>query len=200
MTWRPRGLVIHRWCPAADPLKLVPVSQSRDGKWTHLARPETVEAYRSMAEAARLEKVVLHVIWAFRSPQLQEEQFNEAERKYGKGKGIRWLAPPGFSEHQTGWVIDLGDWNDAEADDNPLFERTAAFHWLQKNAQKFYFELSFPRENWQGVGYEPWHWRYVGTAEAQRTFHPMGAWAAVVWSRSWKEAIRRWRRVGWSAR
>ena len=104
----------------------------------------------------------------------------------------RWVAPPGFSEHQTGWVLDIGDLDDPEADDNPLFERTQAFRWLNQNASKFHFELSFPPGNWQGVSYEPWHWRFAGTSEARMAFHPTGVRAAWIWGRSFSEALRWW--------
>ena len=31
----------------------------------------------------------------------------------------------------------------------------------------FRFELSFPKNNKQGLSYEPWHWRYVGVETAK---------------------------------
>ena len=35
----------------------------------------------------------------------------------------------------------------------------------------FGFELSFPKDNAQGLGFEPWHWRYVGkTGEYKKIF------------------------------
>jgi zinc D-Ala-D-Ala carboxypeptidase len=188
----PKGLVVHRWCPEADAKDLMPIGWSRDRMTTHLARPETVRAFQSMSSAAREEGIGLHVIWAYRSQALQLEQFEEAKRKHGPRHGIRWLAPPGFSEHQTGWVLDLGDEQDPEADDNPLFERTKAFRWLKANASRFQFELSFPPRNWQGVTYEPWHWRFVGTPEARAAFHPQGGQAVRVWTRSVVEALRWW--------
>lgn len=190
----PSGLVIHRWCPRVDEKDLLPIETSRDGRLTHLARPETVEAFRLMSEAARKDRIRLHIIWAYRSPVLQREQFLEAQQKHGRRNGIRWLAPPGFSEHQTGWVLDIGDERDPEADDNPLFERTPAFKWLQAFAKGFQFELSFPPGNWQGVSYEPWHWRFVGTPQARRAFHPTGLRAPMVWGRSWVESLRWWLR------
>jgi len=186
------AIVIHRWCPQIDPRILLPIGKSRDGALTHLALAETVLAYQQMSEAASKDGVRLHVIWAFRDPQLQREQFEEAKRKHGPRHGIKWLAPPGFSEHQTGWVLDIGDLDDPEADDNPLFERTKAFQWREKNALRFQFELSFPPGNWQGVSYEPWHWRFVGTLEARRAFHPRGIHALLVWARSWIEALHWW--------
>src|SRR5262245_12861836 len=129
----PAGLVIHRWCPQVPLNSVFAVGKSRDEKLTHLARLETIEAIRRMSEAAQKESVKLHVIWAFRDPALQREQFEEAKRKHGPRNGIKWLAPPGFSEHQTGWVLDIGDGDDPDADDNPLFERTKAFRWLKEN-------------------------------------------------------------------
>lgn len=192
MRFLPKSLVIHRWCPQVDPKSLIPIGKSRDGARTHLARPETVSAFRRMGEEAAQEGVRLHVIWAFRDPTLQREQFEEAKKKHGPRNGIKWLAPPGFSEHQTGWVLDIGDMDDAAADDNPLFERTKAFEWLRKSARHFCFELSFPPGNWQGVSYEPWHWRFVGTPDARRAFHPTGLRALWIWGRSFLEALRWW--------
>jgi D-alanyl-D-alanine carboxypeptidase len=192
MRFLPPGLVIHRWCPQTTQDQLVPIGKSRDGKLEHLARPETVSAFGRMSEAAAKDSVRLHLIWAFRDPALQRQQFEEAKKKYGPRNGIKWLAPPGYSEHQTGWVLDIGDGDDPEADDNPLFERTKAFKWLMENAPKFQFELSFPPGNWQGVSYEPWHWRFVGTLEARRAFHPLGFHFWVVWGQSIAQALFWW--------
>jgi D-alanyl-D-alanine carboxypeptidase len=185
-------MVIHRWCPQAEESLLEVIGRSRSGNFEHRARPETIQAFGRMQQASKASGVRLHVIWAYRSPVLQKEQYAEAEVKYGRGKGIRWLAPPEYSEHQTGWVLDLGDGDDPEADDNPLFERTKAFEWLKAQANQYDFELSFPPGNWQGVGYEPWHWRYVGTPLARATFHPRGFRAVWVWGRSFIKAFRCW--------
>ena len=173
-------------------MTLVPIGSSRDGKIIHLARSETVDAFKRMCQAVEKEGIRLHVIWAFRAPALQQEQFEEAKRKYGPRNGIRWLAPPGFSEHQTGWVLDIGDKDDPDADDNPHFERTPAFRWLNAHAGLFQFELSFPPGNWQGVSYEPWHWRFIGTPEARNAFHPKGSGAWGVWGVSFLKALNCW--------
>ncbi len=192
MRWIPKSLVIHQWVNEANKLKLKPISVSLDGMQMHLARQEAVDAYNRMAADALNEKVRLKIIWAYRSVSMQIQQFAEAEKKYGKRGAIQWLAPPGYSEHHTGWALDIGDEADPEADDNPLFERTAAFRWLSRNARRYGFELSFPKNNWQGVGYEPWHWRFFATPEANSMFHPR-TWAkAAVWSLSFLEALKHW--------
>ena len=77
-------------------------------------------------------------------------------------------APPGHSEHATGYALDFAirpanGCPDAEA----CMAATPAFRWLVANARRFGFEMSFPVGNRQGVKWEPWHWRWVGvTADA----------------------------------
>jgi D-alanyl-D-alanine carboxypeptidase len=31
--------------------------------------------------------------------------------------------------------------------------------------------MSFPKNNPQGVAYEPWHWRFVGNSDSLKTFY-----------------------------
>ena len=44
------------------------------------------------------------------------------------------------------------------------FEATPAFAWLQRNATRHRFHLSYPRDNPHGITYEPWHWRHAAAA------------------------------------
>jgi D-alanyl-D-alanine carboxypeptidase len=80
-------------------------------------------------------------------------------------------APPGYSEHHTGYAIDIGDAAAPATNLSPKFEQTKAFKWLNANAARFSFEMSFPKNNPQGVSYEPWHWRYVGDRHSLETFY-----------------------------
>jgi D-alanyl-D-alanine carboxypeptidase len=54
---------------------------------------------------------------------------------------------------------------------NVSFEETPAFQWLKDHAAFHSFELSFPKDNPQGVSYEPWHWRFVGDRDSLETFY-----------------------------
>jgi len=79
----------------------------------------------------------------------------------------RWVGPPGYSEHATGYALDFGTRPSRGCRDvDPCFARTAAGRWLLAHATDYGFELSFPAGNAQGVSYEPWHWRWVGTSLA----------------------------------
>ena len=78
-------------------------------------------------------------------------------------------APPGYSEHSTGFAIDIGDAYKRESDFEVEFENTDAFRWLKENAAKYHFKLSFNKNN-KNIDYEPWHWRYEGSIEALKVF------------------------------
>lgn len=68
-------------------------------------------------------------------------------------------AEQGYSEHQLGTAVDF------TAPEIGLgltgFDTTEAYAWLQNNAHKYGFILSYPKGNTY-YQYEPWHWRYVG--------------------------------------
>jgi D-alanyl-D-alanine carboxypeptidase len=72
------------------------------------------------------------------------------------------VAPPGYSEHHTGYAVDFGSAHVPQCQFRYCFGRTRAGEWLKHHAPEFGFEMSFPPGNVQGVAPEPWHWRWVG--------------------------------------
>lgn len=185
--------VFHKpYAVAADAeLSAVPPELTRRADRVYRARPEAIEALRRMAEAAEADKISLTVISSHRKFEEQAALFADAERRHGPGKGILWVAPAGYSEHHTGYVFDLADRDHPEKDDEPGFEDTPAGIWLAKNAGRFGFELSFPKDNWQSVGYEPWHWRFAGDERSQRLFHPCLVRGAFVFARAVGNGVAR---------
>jgi len=137
-------------------------------------RAEAASALAAMRRAAAADGVNLSVISAFRSLDLQRHLFFDvgAERNQSPQDRARVSAPPGFSEHSTGFAVDLADGGRPDTNLSTSFETTPAFSWLSANAARFHFLLSFPKHNRQGVSYEPWHWRYEGSTEALRLFEP----------------------------
>ena len=65
----------------------------------------------------------------------------------------------------------MGDGKNPEANLKQSFDQTAAFNWMENNAAKYSFEMSFPKDSPQGISYEPWHWRYVGDRESLEMFY-----------------------------
>ena len=110
----------------------------------------------------------------YRSHDLQESIFFDVASERNQTAEERALvsAPPGYSEHSTGYALDIGDGDAPETNLSPDFEQTPLFRWLQDHAARYHFILSFPEGNPQGVSYEPWHWRYEGSASALRLFEP----------------------------
>jgi zinc D-Ala-D-Ala carboxypeptidase len=129
--------------------------------------------FKAMVSAARAAGVNITTISAFRSVSEQKRLFFDvkAERAQVTTKRAEVSAPPHYSEHHTGYAVDLGDATVSSANLNQGFENTPAFKWLQANAPRYSFELSFPKGNAQGVSYEPWHWRYVGDSDSLETFY-----------------------------
>ncbi|MGV0023426.1 M15 family metallopeptidase [Phormidesmis priestleyi] len=136
-------------------------------------RKAAAAAYKQMSNAAQAEGIILTPLSGFRSLSDQQQVFFDvkAERLQTPQQRAGVSAPPGYSEHHTGYAIDIGDGNTPATNLSPTFDQTAAFRWLQDNAVRFNFEMSFPKNNPQGVTYEPWHWRFVGDRQSLETFY-----------------------------
>jgi len=152
--------------PAASLAAIVP-----DGS-IKLRKP-AAQAFQEMEAAARQDGIILVPISGFRSLTDQDYLFfgKKAERGQVAAERAKVSAPPGYSEHHTGYAIDIGDGNVPATNLSETFENTGAFRWLKANAAYYSFEISFPKGNKQGVNYEPWHWRYVGDRHSLETFY-----------------------------
>ncbi len=161
-------LLGHFPYPEAPATSLVPIAPGME------LRREAARALLAMQRAAAADGVDLRVISAFRSVAVQNGLFFDvkAERNQSPRSRAKVSAPPGFSEHSTGYAVDLGDARQPDTNLSESFEQTAAYRWLATNANRHHFSLSFPRDNPQGVSYEPWHWRYEGSADALKLFEP----------------------------
>lgn len=103
---------------------------------------------------------------------LLQEEIQKNERlgmspKAAKKDALRTVAPPGFSEHQTGLCVDITAKNFQLL--NRAQENTLENKWLQKHCKDYGFVLRYPkgRETITGYSYEPWHFRYVGKKAAK---------------------------------
>mgnify|MGYP003444772335 FL=1 len=133
--------------------------------------PAAALALMKLIYAARDEGIWIVPVSGFRSIIDQEKLFTAQIQKLGSPEAAAKLsAPSGYSEHHTGYAIDLGDGKFPKQDITYEFANTDAFRWLNLHAKEFSFELSFPENNPQGVSYEPWHWRFVGVPETLAIF------------------------------
>jgi len=129
------------------------------------------DSLQKMRQEAKKDGIYLVFLSGYRSKNLQNDIFYslKSSRNQEAAERARVSAPPGYSEHSTGFAIDIGDATQRETDFETDFENTDAFRWLIKNAAKFHFKLSFTKDN-KYIDYEPWHWRYEGSIEALKVF------------------------------
>ncbi|MEM1426480.1 MAG: D-alanyl-D-alanine carboxypeptidase family protein, partial [Cyanobacteria bacterium P01_H01_bin.130] len=106
------------------------VAISADGRFQ--AREAAAESYTRMAEEARRAGIPLVVLSAFRSIDLQQQIFFDikASRRQTPGERAEVSAPPGYSEHHTGYAIDFGDGEAPSTHFLEDFETTRTFEWL----------------------------------------------------------------------
>jgi zinc D-Ala-D-Ala carboxypeptidase len=136
-------------------------------------RQAAAESYRKMEAASAAAGVRLMPISGFRSVADQNDLFFriKEQRNQGVSKRAEVSAPPGHSEHHTGYAIDIGDADHSDTNLSQDFDSTPTFRWLSENAARYSFEMSFTQGNAQGVSYEPWHWRFVGDRTSLETFY-----------------------------
>ena len=129
------------------------------------------KSLKEMKDDAEKDGVYLVFLSGYRSIKLQKQIFYSLKsiRNQIASERARVSAPPGYSEHSTGFAIDIGDAYARETDFEESFENTSAFKWLKNNAAKYHFRLSFDKKQ-ISVDYEPWHWRYEGSIEALKIF------------------------------
>ena len=85
---------------------------------------------------------------------------------YSIRETVKWVALPGYSEHgdPEHLAIDFISTDGINGEESIAeFEALQEYQWLLKNAGRFGFVLSYPKNVPIGITYEPWHWRYDGT-------------------------------------
>lgn len=150
---------------------------SVDGTYALDAR--VVPLIQEMIQAAGVEGIQLRLVSAYRDANLQQYLYQQEIDSY-KAQGYsqaaaveeagRWVAIPGTSEHQTGLAADLVsyDWLVAGKGLTTDFAKDPAAIWLKEHASKFGFILRYPEDKTEitGIGFEPWHYRFVGKEAA----------------------------------
>jgi len=137
--------------------RLVFIGRARDDGRILKLTPRAAAAWRRMQTAAAEDAITLLPLSAFRSVARQTAIIR---RKLARGERIeailRVSAVPGCSEHHTGRALDFGAPGHLTLEVS--FARTREFRWMKRHAPNFGFYLSYPRNNRQGIAYEPWHW------------------------------------------
>lgn len=116
-----------------------------------------------MIAAAKKDGLNIAVDSGYRSYDYQQNIWDYNKEKKGLEHTLKYVAPPGASEHQTGLAIDFGCYRDGQFFDE-LKDDDPELIWLRDNAHYYGFILRYPqgKEDITGYNFEPWHFRYVG--------------------------------------
>jgi LAS superfamily LD-carboxypeptidase LdcB len=161
----------HPLQPNFTPRDLVSTSVAHGDKGTDMQVQRHIESpLRALFAAGESEGVELMLSSAYRSIADQQNLYDEYVAEQGVAAAKTYVATPGSSEHHTGLAVDFATASDecqADSDDCSLSQADAA--WLLENGPKFGFILRYPqgKKDITGVGFEPWHYRYVGVALAR---------------------------------
>ena len=123
-------------------------------------RVEAASALTKMFSDAKAAGYSLVAQSAYRSYATQVNTYNSEVKAYGQAQADTESARPGYSEHQTGWAVDIG----APGCYLDCFGTKPDSKWVLDNAYKYGFILRYPSDKSDITGYrnEPWHFRYVG--------------------------------------
>lgn len=119
----------------------------------------------ALCDVTENNNVMIHS--AYRSKDLQEKLYTEDKEQKGKNySGEEFVLLPGHSEHQTGYAFDLSI---MDKDNFSVLEEGEEFRWLKNNCGKYGFILRYPKDKVSktGIGYETWHYRYVGLPHSE---------------------------------
>lgn len=135
----------------------IPAQFTHNGGDIYL-RAEVVEPLTRMLEAAQADAVTIIVMSGYRSAWYQRKIFL---RMFSAGRHyediIRYVAPPGYSDHMLGTAVDFypSHWR---------FAQTPQYTWLKQHAHRFSFEETYAEFNTRKMPWEAWHWNYIGPA------------------------------------
>ena len=127
-----------------------------------------------MRNSANAAGHAIYVSSGFRNFANQAASYNRWVERSGVEVADRRSARPGHSEHQTGLAYDFVYRRDLiGGHQDGSFAYTGIYSWLRENAHRYGFILRYPRglEHIHGYIYEPWHWRFIGVADATRMFN-----------------------------
>ncbi|MBQ1319810.1 MAG: M15 family metallopeptidase [Solobacterium sp.] len=119
------------------------------------------DALADWCNAGRGVGVTFYATSAYRSYESQETLYRNYVGVYGEAQTDLMSARPGFSEHQTGYTVDIAATHE---DDIEEFKDTLAYRWTSTNSPDYGWILRYPegKESITGYEFESWHYRYLG--------------------------------------
>ena len=120
---------------------------------------EAYRAFKQMKSDMNKEGLDVLINEGYRSYSDQEELCDYYRNLYGDNYVSKYVALPGFSEHQTGLAIDLSSTS------TRTFSNSKEYKWMLDNSYRYGFILRYDPKLITETQFnsEPWHFRYVGS-------------------------------------
>ena len=120
---------------------------------------EAYRAFKQMKSDMNKEGLDVLINEGYRSYSDQEELCDYYRNLYGDNYVSKYVALPGFSEHQTGLAIDLSSTS------TRTFSNSKEYKWMLDNSYRYGFILRYDSRLITETQFnsEPWHFRYVGS-------------------------------------
>lgn len=129
----------------------------------HFLAMDAKNAYDELCDASKKDGMSLGVTSSYRSYDDQKKIYDSYLKNNGQDYVNKYVAIPGYSEHQTGLALDV------KSTLASPFKSTKEYKWMLDNSYKYGFILRYTTDNETMTGYsaEAWHFRYVGVEEAK---------------------------------
>ncbi|HEX8182249.1 MAG TPA: M15 family metallopeptidase [Candidatus Saccharimonadales bacterium] len=152
-------VVVNKHHPLSQ-LSYAPTDLTAVGNGQYL-RAEAATALARMLSDAKQAGLTITPASAYRSYTTQVTVYNREVATNGQAVADSQSARPGYSEHQTGFGVDLAGGGCYIED---CFGETAEGKWAADNAYKYGYILRYTPDDTPITGYraESWHFRYVG--------------------------------------
>lgn len=127
------------------------------------AEEETMLKFRELQEFIKSKGYIIDVESGYRSKEHQQRIWNETLETKGLEHTKKYVAVPGYSEHQTGLAIDYILYEDGKWLEEFDLANHEVYKLIFENAYKFGFIIRYPKgkEELTGYNFEPWHLRYI---------------------------------------
>lgn len=159
--------------PLPEDFEVPELTKLRGG---HAIDSRAYPALQQMMDDCRAAGLNPVICSSYRTYDKQEELFRKKvntllkqgySQEEAETEAARWVARPGTSEHETGLAVDIVDKSYQLLDEKQA--ETPVQQWLMAHCAEYGFILRYPVEksDLTGIGYEPWHYRYVGVEAAK---------------------------------
>lgn len=166
-------LLVNGVHPLPQDFQVPELTELRNGQAVDSRAYPALQRMMDDCRAAGLQPLICS---SYRTREIQEGLFAQEvqtqlarglDREAAEAEAARWVARPDSSEHRTGLAVDVVDLSYQLLDEGQ--EGTPVQRWLMAHCSEYGFILRYPTDKGDvtGIGYEPWHYRYVGEKSAR---------------------------------